>query len=82
MKLLKFSYATLIIMLLFTSCGKGKEAQKRLDEARAMYENNEFIATKNAIDSINILYPREIEVRKQALTLIRQIGRASCRERV
>ena len=61
----------LFFVLLFASCGERKEAQKRLDEAKAMYDNELFAAVKVAIDSINILYPREIEVRKEALTLMR-----------
>ena len=35
-----------------------KNAQARLDNARSMYEQNEFFAAKNEIDSIRILPER------------------------
>ena len=35
-----------------------KNAQARLDNARSMYEQNEFFAAKNEIDSIRILFPQ------------------------
>ncbi len=66
----------------FTGCGEGKEAQKRLDEAKSMYENKQFIAAKSAIDSINILFPREIEVRKEALTLMRLVEKGECEQNI
>ena len=42
-----------------------KNAQARLDNARSMYEQNEFFAAKNEIDSIRILYPKEFKVIRQ-----------------
>lgn len=38
-----------------------------------MYENNEFFGAKNEIDSIRTLYPKEVKVLKQGLTLMRQV---------
>ena len=38
-----------------------------------MYENNEFFGAKNEIDSIRALYPKEVKVLKQGLTLMRQV---------
>ena len=64
------------LFCLFTGCREGKEAQKRLEEAKVMYENQQFIIAKNAIDSIHLLFPREIEVRKQALNLMRMVERS------
>ncbi|MDR2915657.1 MAG: hypothetical protein LBV74_12620 [Tannerella sp.] len=63
-------------------CGKGKEAQKVLNEAKSMYENKQFIAAKSAIDSINIFFPREIEVRKEALTLMRLVEKGECEQNI
>ena len=51
-----------------------KNAQARLDNARSMYEQNEFFAAKNEIDSIRILYPKEFKVIREGLTLMRQVG--------
>ena len=68
--MIKICSIALLFTLLFASCGGG-EAQKRFDEAQALYDNKQFQAAKSAIDSINILFPREIEIRKKALTLMR-----------
>lgn len=70
------------VIFLITGCEEGKEAQKRYDEAKAMYENKQFIAAKNAIDSIHILYPREIAIRKEALTLMRLVERGECEQNI
>ena len=79
-------YGHLLAVLMFfcflTGCGKGNEAQKRFDEANTLYENKQFIAAKNVIDSIHILYPREVAVRKQALTLMRQVERSECEQNI
>ena len=82
MKILKLSSVILLFFLLLTGCGNGKEAQKLLEEAKAMYENKLFIAAKNKIDSINISYPREIEVRKEALTLMRLVERGESMQNI
>ena len=50
-----------------------KNAQARLDNARSMYERNEFFAAKSEIDSIRILYPKEFKVIREGLTLMRQV---------
>lgn len=50
-----------------------KEAQARLNNARSMYERNEFFAAKSEIDSIRALYPKEYKVLKEGLTLMRQV---------
>ena len=50
-----------------------KNAQARLDNARSMYEQNEFFAAKNEIDSIRILYPKEFKGIREGLTLMRQV---------
>lgn len=50
-----------------------KEAQARLNNARSMYERNEFFAAKSEIDSIRTLYPKEYKVLKEGLTLMRQV---------
>lgn len=50
-----------------------KEAQARLDNAKSMYERNEFFAAKSEIDSIRALYPKEYKVLKEGLALMRQV---------
>ncbi len=61
-------------MFLWTACNQQeKEAQARLDKARAMYEQDEYNAAKNEIDSLKILYPKELKVLREGLTLMRQV---------
>ena len=70
----KLAICITLIAAILTGCnGDEKAAQDRLDKARAMYENNEFFGAKNEIDSIRALYPKEVKVLKQGLTLMRQV---------
>lgn len=56
------------------ACNKTeKEAQARLNNARSMYERNEFFAAKSEIDSIRALYPKEFKVLKEGLSLMRLV---------
>jgi hypothetical protein len=75
----KYPLITLIVStLLAVSCGKGKEARALYDRAESLYENQQFIAVKNVIDTINRLYPAEINIRRKALTLMRRAERGEC----
>jgi hypothetical protein len=38
-----------------------------------MYEQNEYFGAKNEIDSIRTLYPKEFEILRKALTLMRRV---------
>jgi hypothetical protein len=65
-----------VVALTLSGCnGNKKKAQARLDNAQAMFENNELFAAKNEIDSIRILYPKEFKVLKETLTLMRLVER-------
>jgi len=66
---------TAIAILLFAGCGKTKEAEAHLAEAKKMYENQHYEAAKMAIDTIRINYPREVAVLRESLTLMRLIER-------
>lgn len=64
----------LVFVSLMASCGNsGEEAKARLAKAQAMYENNELFAAKNEIDSIRTLYPKEFDVLKETLSLMRLV---------
>lgn len=64
----------LLTGLLLSSCNsQEKEARNRLDNARKLYEANEFFSAKNEIDSIRTLYPKEFEVLKESLQLMREV---------
>jgi hypothetical protein len=68
--------------LLIAGCSGGKEAKTLYDKACLHYENKEFAAAKNIIDSINLLYPKEIDVRRAALTLMRQVERSESEQNI
>jgi hypothetical protein len=82
MNIFKFCSVLLFPTLLLAGCGEGKEAKKRLEEAKILYENKYFSTAKSAIDSINILYPREVVVRKEALTLMRLVERGESEQNI
>lgn len=64
----------LLAVIGFCSCGnQEKEAKERLENARTLYENNDFPAAKNEIDSIRALYPKEYKVLKESLNLMRMV---------
>lgn len=59
--------------LALTACNRSeKEAQTRLDAAKEMFEKGEYASVKSEIDSLRILYPKELKVLKEGLTLMRQ----------
>jgi hypothetical protein len=65
-----------IIILLLAGCGKTKEARAHLAKAKYLYENQNFEAAKNTIDTIRINYPREVGVLRESLTLMRLVERS------
>ncbi|MDR2138778.1 MAG: hypothetical protein LBP50_04435 [Tannerella sp.] len=65
----------LFCVLALTACGKTEEAREQLQQARILYENKQFSAAKNAIDTLRMRYPRELEVLKETLVLMRLIER-------
>lgn len=70
----KLTICLIAIAALLSACnGDEKAAQARLEKAKMMYENNEFFAAKSEIDSIRALYPREVKVLRESLTLMRQV---------
>jgi hypothetical protein len=82
MNSLKICSISLSLLLLSACGGERKEAEKKLKEAENMYENKLFSTAKCLIDSINTLYPREIAVRKKALTLMRRVERGECEKNI
>ena len=68
-------FLMVITTLSLGGCGKTKEARAHLAEATVLYQNQNFEEAKIAIDSIRIHYPREIDVLKEALVLMRLVER-------
>jgi hypothetical protein len=63
-------------MLILSGCGDGDAARRELSDARLLFENQQFAAAKIAIDTIRFRYPREVEVLRETLTLMREVERA------
>jgi len=63
----------LLIVSVLAGCGKSKEARQQFEQARVLYENQQFAAAKNAIDTLRLRFPREVEVLREALTLMRLV---------
>jgi hypothetical protein len=82
MKILKSGLVLLLTIPAIAGCGEREEAKQRLEEAKTMYENKAFAAAKNLIDTINLRYPHEIEIRKEALTLMRLVERGECERNI
>lgn len=62
--------------MLLSGCGKTKEAREELSLARTFYETGNYAAAKIAVDSLRLRYPREIDVLRDALTLMRLVERS------
>ena len=70
----KLAICITLIAAILTGCnGDEKSGSGPFGQGPAMYENNEFFGAKNEIDSIRALYPKEVKVLKQGLTLMRQV---------
>ncbi|MDR2388270.1 MAG: hypothetical protein LBD89_00585 [Tannerellaceae bacterium] len=66
-------WAVLLCVALVGCSNREKEARRRLDNARVLYEKKEWIAAKNEIDSLRSLYPGEVNVLREALHLMRKV---------
>jgi hypothetical protein len=78
----KYTLSLLISALFMAGCGNGDEAKLLYERAKSLYENRQFSAAKNVIDSIHLLYPKEIEIRREALALMRQAERGESEQNI
>jgi hypothetical protein len=65
--------AVLAATLLVGCNGDEKKAQARLDAAKSLFEQGEYSAAKTEIDSMRVLYPKEFDIQKAGLALMRQV---------
>jgi hypothetical protein len=71
---MKKYFFALSFFLLLVSCKKDKEAAwSQLEAARNLYENTQYGSAKQALDDLKKQYPKEWEVQKDALQLMREI---------
>ncbi|MDR1601019.1 MAG: hypothetical protein LBS42_01140 [Tannerella sp.] len=70
------------LLMLVAGCGKTKDAREQLTHVRSLYENRRYTAAKNAIDTLRMNYPREVDILKEALTLMRMVERAESEQNI
>lgn len=70
----KIAIGMMFAAVLLTACDGDREAaEARLAKAQEYYAKSEYFGAKNEIDSLKALYPKQVEVLRQALTLMRQV---------
>lgn len=79
MKKSKYIFVLLAIILITVSCGdkKNPQAIQYLDNIRSLYENRQYEAALQQIDSIQTLFPKAFQEIKDALALKQEVRRAS-----
>lgn len=64
----------LLGFVLFFSCNSDKkEATVLLEEARSLYNNNEYLGAKHLLDSLKTTYPKQFPIQRERLALIKHI---------
>ncbi|GHT71020.1 hypothetical protein FACS1894155_11270 [Bacteroidia bacterium] len=64
----------LLFVLFFFSCNNDKKAaQENLQRVQLLYENNQLEAAKQSLDSLKAGFPKEVEVLKEGLQIMRQV---------
>ena len=71
----KFLYIALVLVACLSSCAPSskKQAENMLLRASSLYTSDSLNSAKILLDSIHIVYPNEVEVRKNAANLMNQI---------
>ena len=74
MRKYKIGLCGLGFLLVLVACnGDAGEAAARLDKAEAYYEAGDFFSARNEIDSVRLLYPKEVDALKRGLELMRRV---------
>jgi hypothetical protein len=64
----------LTVCSVISACNNGrKEASATLERAKTLYEKAEYSAAQKAVNELKARYPKEVELLKEALHLMRQI---------
>ena len=64
----------IIILTALNSCNdQEKEARLRLNNAKDMFQRNELSSAKSELDSVRILFPKQLTVLRESLSLMRLI---------
>ncbi|MDR2683578.1 MAG: hypothetical protein LBB64_06900 [Dysgonamonadaceae bacterium] len=59
--------------LVFAGCSGNDTARKQLEQARRLYENAQYGSAKQSIDELKAQYPKDFDLQKQLLQLMRAI---------
>jgi hypothetical protein len=70
----KHFLSILLILCLLVSCnGDKKSVESQLEQARSLYELAQYGLAKQMLDELKIQHPKQLEVQKEALHLMREI---------
>ncbi len=69
----KFFQVIMLVLLVSACTNDQKSAQGFLDRAHSLYENDQFDAAKRTLDSLKADYPKQLDVLKEGLQLMRRI---------
>jgi len=69
----KKDFLICLFFILIACNSNKKQATAYLADAQKLYEQGEYTSSKNHIDSIKILFPKEFEVQRKGLRLRRQV---------
>ncbi|MDR3061343.1 MAG: hypothetical protein LBU57_04420 [Dysgonamonadaceae bacterium] len=68
------NFLFLVFILFIVACNNDKKAaRENLERAQLFYENNQFEAAKQSLDSLKANFPKEVEVLKGGLQVSRQV---------
>ena len=71
----------LLSVVVLLSCGNGEQqqAEQLLQTARDRFEQGDFAASLQLIDSLRTTYPRQLEARREALKLYQEASMGAAR---
>ena len=69
----KLFLSAMAVLALMSCSGDKEKAQNMLDNAKKLYAEGEYNSAKQKLDSIRTVYPKEFEVIKEGITLMRSI---------
>jgi len=69
-------------LFLLPGCSNNEGAREQLAHIQTLYENGQFTAAKNAIDTLRMNFPRDVETLTEALTLMRLVERGESEQNI
>lgn len=69
----KYLFLLSLFPVLFSCSGDKEKAQVYLERAQTSYDRSDYSFARQMLDSLNILFPQELELRREALHLLRRV---------